>query len=56
MDDGADHNTIAAELAGQHPTDEVRRMLMRLVVTDRIMDVGGKYGLGPAEGADQEPG
>ena len=42
--------TIAAELADRHPKEEVRRTLMRLAVTDRIMDVGGKYGLGPAEG------
>jgi hypothetical protein len=47
---------IAAELADQHPKDEVARTLMRLAVTDRIAEVGGKYVLAPQEGVGQEPG
>ena len=38
---------IAAELAGRHPKDEVLRTLMRLAVTDRVVEVGGKYVLAP---------
>lgn len=34
----------------QHPKDEVVRTLMRLVVTDRLVEAGGKYSL-PAEPA-----
>ncbi len=42
---------IAAELAGPHPKDEVRRTLMRLAVTDRVVETGGKYTLPPAGAA-----
>jgi hypothetical protein len=45
--------TILAALADQHPKDEVRRTRMRLVVTDRVIETGGKYALA-APG--QEPG
>ena len=44
---------IAAELAGRHPKDEVQRTLMRLAVTDRVVETGGRFTLpksdGPAE-------
>jgi hypothetical protein len=39
--------TIAAELADRHPKDEVQRTLMRLAVTDRVVETGGKYTLVP---------
>jgi hypothetical protein len=39
---------IAAALADRHLKDEVARTLMRLAVTDRIAESGGKYAL-PAE-------
>jgi hypothetical protein len=42
---------IAAELAGQHPKDEVTRTLMRLAVTDRMVETGGKYTFPPAGAA-----
>ena len=42
---------IVAALADRHPKDEVRRTLMRLAVTDQVVEAGGKYGL--PEGADQ---
>jgi hypothetical protein len=38
---------IAAELADRHPKDEVLRTLMRLAVTDRVVETGGKYVLPP---------
>ncbi len=41
---------VAAALAGKHPKGEVRRALMRLAVTGRVAEVGGKYAL-PPEGA-----
>jgi hypothetical protein len=47
---------IVAELADRHPKDEVRRTLMRLAVTDRVVETGGKYALAPQEGVGQEPG
>ena len=37
---------IVAALAGRHPKDEVQRTLMRLAVTGRVDDPGGKYVLG----------
>ena len=48
---------IAAELAGRHPKDEVQAALMRLAVTDRVVETGGKYTLAaPQEGVGPEPG
>jgi hypothetical protein len=38
---------IAAALADRHPKDEVARALMRLAVTDRVVEAGGKYVLAP---------
>jgi hypothetical protein len=46
---------IVAALADRHPKDEVKRTLMRLAVTDRVVETGGKYTLAP-EAAGQEPG
>ncbi len=34
---------IAAALAGERPRDEVTRTLMRLAVTGRVDEAGGKY-------------
>ena len=34
---------VAAELAGRYPKDEVVRTLMRLAVTGRVAESGGKY-------------
>ena len=47
---------IAAELADRHPKDEVQRTLMRLAVTDRVVEVDRRYALAPQEGVGQEPG
>ena len=41
---------IVAALEQQHPKDEVIRTLMRLAITDRLVEAGGKYSL-PAEPA-----
>jgi hypothetical protein len=37
--------TILAALADRHPKDDVRRTLMRLAVTERLVETGGKYTL-----------
>ena len=44
---------IVTELVDRHPKDEVVRTLMRLAVTDRVAEFGGKYTLAPKE-ADAE--
>jgi hypothetical protein len=44
---------IVAALSDRHPKDEVVRTLMRLAVTDRVVETGGKYGLATPE---TEPG
>ena len=36
---------IVAALADRHPKDEVARTLMRLAVTDRLAEIGGRYTL-----------
>ena len=43
---------IIAALADRHPKADVRRTLMRLAVTERLVETGGKYTLppGPAQG------
>ena len=45
---------IVAALADRHPRDEVARTLMRLAVTDRLAEAGGKYTLAGTEGVGQE--
>ena len=40
---------IVAELADRHPKDEVTRTLMRLAVTDGVVETGGKYALASKE-------
>jgi hypothetical protein len=45
--------TILAALADRHPREDVKRTLMRLAVTERLVETGGKYTL-PA--AEAEPG
>ena len=47
---------VVAALADRHPRDEVVRTLMRLAVTDRVAETGGKYTLTDPEAAGQEPG
>ena len=45
--------TIVAALADRHPKEDVRRTLMRLAVTERLVETGGKYTLpvpGPKQG------
>ncbi len=45
---------IVAALADRHPRDEVARTLMRLAVTGRLAETGGKYILAPTEVADRK--
>jgi hypothetical protein len=45
---------IVAALTDRHPRDEVARTLMRLAVTGRLAEVGGKYTLAGTEEAGQE--
>jgi hypothetical protein len=45
--------TILAALADRHPKDDIRRTLMRLVVTEQLVEKSGKYTL-PAPAS--EPG
>lgn len=47
---------IVAALMDRHPKDEVKRTLMRLAVTDRVVETNGKYALALREAAGQEPG
>jgi hypothetical protein len=44
---------IVATLADRHPKQDVRRTLMRLAVTERLVETGGRYTLPVAEA---EPG
>jgi hypothetical protein len=39
--------TILTALADRHPKDDVRRTLMRLAVTEQLVETGGKYTLPP---------
>jgi hypothetical protein len=43
---------IAAALAERHPREEVRRTLMRLAVTDRLAEQGGKFTLPRMDGPE----
>jgi hypothetical protein len=45
---------IVAALADRHPRNEVARTLMRLAVTDRLAEAGGKYTLAGTEAAGRE--
>ena len=45
---------IVAALADRHPRDEVARTLMRLAVTGRLAEAGGKYTPAGAGEAGQE--
>jgi hypothetical protein len=45
-------STILAALADRHTKDDVRRTLMRLAVTEQLVETGGKYTL-PAPGTEQ---
>jgi hypothetical protein len=51
LEDGVPRSraAIVAALADRHPKDEVKRTLMRLAVTDRLAETGGKYTLPQAE-------
>jgi hypothetical protein len=40
---------IVAALADRHPKDEVVRTLMRLAVTGRLVEAGGKYTIAGTE-------
>jgi hypothetical protein len=44
---------IVAALADRHPKQDVQRTVMRLAVTERLVEAGGKYTLAAAEA---EPG
>ena len=44
--------TIITALADRHPKDDVRRTLMRLAVTERLVEKNGRYTL-PAAKAEQ---
>lgn len=44
---------IVAALADRHPKDEVKRTLMRLAVTDQVVETGGRYALAVPEEADR---
>ena len=35
--------TIIAALADRHPRDDLKRTLMRLAVTEQLVEKGGKY-------------
>jgi hypothetical protein len=38
---------IVAALADRHPKEEVKRALMRLAATGRLVETGGRHGLAP---------
>jgi hypothetical protein len=46
-------NAIIAALADRHPKDDVRRTLMRLAVTERLVEQGRRYVLPPVDGVDR---
>jgi hypothetical protein len=51
--DGVPRNekAIVAALADRHPKEEVKRTLMRLAVTDRLVEQGGRFTLPQGEEA-----
>ena len=40
---------VVAALAGRHDADDVALALVRLAVTEKVVESGGKYGLAAAE-------
>jgi hypothetical protein len=47
--------TIFAALADRHAKDDVRRTLMRLAVTERLVETSGKY-TSPGPAPEPDPG
>ncbi len=47
---------IVAALAGRHAKEDVVRTLMRLAVTGRVVEAGGKYAPGAAAGPGSDAG
>ena len=45
---------VVAALAERHPKDEVARTLMRLAVTGRLAEIGGKYTLAGTQEAGRK--
>ena len=45
---------VVAALAGRHPKEDVVRTLMRLAVTERVVEAGGRYAPGPPPGPDPD--
>jgi hypothetical protein len=44
--------TILTTLADRHPRDDIKRTLMRLAVTEQLVERNGKYTLPPAAEQD----
>jgi hypothetical protein len=47
---------IVTVLAGRHSKDDIVRTLMRLAVTGRLVEAGGKYTLAAEPGLDPDAG
>ncbi len=47
---------IVAALADRHPKEDVVRTLMRLAVTGRLVETGGRYTPAAAPGPDPDAG
>jgi hypothetical protein len=47
---------IVATLAGRHAKDDIVRTLMRLAVTGRVVEAGGRYTLVAQPGPDPDVG
>ena len=47
---------VVAALAGLHPKDDVVRTLMRLAVTGRLVETGGRYALATEPDLDPDVG
>jgi hypothetical protein len=47
---------IVAALAGRHAKEDVVRTLMRLAVTGRVDEAGGRYTLGASPGPGSDAG
>ena len=46
---------IVAALAGRHAGEDVALALIRLAVTGRVEETGGRYALPPREGSREDP-